>query len=120
MRHRAGYKTYYNHSSRIAKGVRPGARVSQKRVIGYVGSTGLSTGPQLDYRISRNGTFVNPLNEKFLPGDPIPAKHRTAFAAHADALLGRLEQQAQHSLPPPSGDGTEGAPAEQPRQSEGA
>jgi murein DD-endopeptidase MepM/ murein hydrolase activator NlpD len=117
LQHRAGYKTYYNHLSRLAKGVRPGAKVSQKRVIGYVGSTGLSTGPHLDYRISRNGTFVNPLNEKFLPGDPIPANHRAAFAAHAGALLGRLEQQAQRTASPPSGEAAESEPAEQPRQS---
>lgn len=112
LRHRAGYKTYYNHLSRVAKGVRRGAKVSQKKVIGYVGSTGLSTGPHLDYRISRNGTFVNPLNEKFLPGDPIPASQRAAFAVHARALLDRLEHPS-----PPSGDAAESAPAEQPRRS---
>ena len=116
LRHRAGYKTYYNHLSRVAKGVRRGAKVSQKNVIGYVGSTGLSTGPHLDYRISRNGTFVNPLNEKFLPGDPIPARHRAAFAAHARAMLERLEQTTGAALPPP-GDAAESAPAQQPRQS---
>jgi murein DD-endopeptidase MepM/ murein hydrolase activator NlpD len=92
LRHRAGYKTYYNHLSRVAKGVRPGARVSQKQVIGYVGSTGLSTGPHLDYRVSVNGRFVNPLQEKFLPGEPIPADQRTAFAVHARALLDQLAQ----------------------------
>lgn len=116
LRHRAGYKTYYNHLSRVAKGVRRGAKVSQKRVIGYVGSTGLSTGPHLDYRISRNGTFVNPLNEKFLPGDPIPARHRADFAAHARAMFERLEQTPGAALLP-AGDAVESAPSEQPRQS---
>ena len=90
LRHRTGYKTYYNHLSRVGKGVKRGARVAQKQVIGYVGSTGLSTGPHLDYRVSRNGTFVNPLHEKFLPGEPIPRAQREAFAAHAQELLGRL------------------------------
>jgi murein DD-endopeptidase MepM/ murein hydrolase activator NlpD len=100
LRHRAGYKTYYNHLSRIAKGVRPGARVAQKQVIGYVGSTGLSTGPHLDYRVSVRGAFVNPLAEKFLPGEPIPAAQRAAFAAHAGELLGRLERAAKPGTPP--------------------
>ena len=99
LRHPAGYKTYYNHLSRVAKGVRRNATVSQKQVIGYVGSTGLSTGPHLDYRISRNGKFVNPLNEKFLPGDPIPAAQRAAFTVHARTLLGRLEQPTGASSP---------------------
>ena len=91
LRHRAGYKTYYNHLSRVAKGVKAGARVSQKQVIGYVGSTGLSTGPHLDYRVSRNGTFVNPLSEKFLPGEPIPPAQREAFAALASRMVARLQ-----------------------------
>lgn len=94
LRHRAGYETYYNHLSRVAKGVRPGVRVAQKQVIGYVGSTGLSTGPHLDYRVSRNSAFVNPLSEKFLPGAPIPEPQRTAFLAQAGALIDRLERDA--------------------------
>lgn len=113
LRHRAGYKTYYNHLSRVAKSVRPGAKVLQKQVIGYVGSTGLSTGPHLDYRISRNGAFVNPLNEKFLPGDPIPANQRAAFAVHSRALLDQLEQPAQPPGLPPIGDAPERAPTGQ-------
>jgi murein DD-endopeptidase MepM/ murein hydrolase activator NlpD len=117
LRHRAGYRTYYNHLSRVANGVRPGAKVSQKKVIGYVGSTGLSTGPHLDYRISRNGTFVNPLNEEFLPGDPIPAAHRAAFAVRAQSMLDRLEQQAPAPGSPPPGDADDIAPAEQPQRS---
>jgi murein DD-endopeptidase MepM/ murein hydrolase activator NlpD len=112
LRHRAGYKTYYNHLSRIAKGVRPGARVAQKQVIGYVGSTGLSTGPHLDYRVSRNGRFVNPLAEKFLPGEPIPAAQRASFAALARELLGRLEPAAEPGAQPPREEGAETVPAD--------
>jgi murein DD-endopeptidase MepM/ murein hydrolase activator NlpD len=94
LRHRAGYKTYYNHLSRVAKGVKRGARVTQKQVIGYVGSTGLSTGPHLDYRVAKNGTFVNPLSERFLPGEPVPAAKREAFRAQASEMLARLGAEA--------------------------
>jgi murein DD-endopeptidase MepM/ murein hydrolase activator NlpD len=114
LRHRAGYKTYYNHLSRVAQGVRPGAKVSQKQVIGYVGSTGLSTGPHLDYRVSRNGTFVNPLNEKFLPGDPIAADRRAAFAVHARDLLDRLQQGTQATAPTPASGAADSSAGQQP------
>jgi murein DD-endopeptidase MepM/ murein hydrolase activator NlpD len=94
LRHRSGYSTMYNHLSKLGPGVRVGARVSQKQVIGYVGSTGLSTGPHLDYRIAKNGQFVNPLSEKFIPGEPIPAAERGAFTIRARDLIQRLETQA--------------------------
>ena len=92
LRHRAGYETMYNHLSKLADGVRAGARVKQRQVIGYVGSTGLSTGPHLDYRIAKNGQFVNPLSEKFLPGEPIPAAERAEFTKTARQLVRRLEE----------------------------
>jgi murein DD-endopeptidase MepM/ murein hydrolase activator NlpD len=94
LRHRSGYETMYNHLSRLGAGVRPGARVSQRQVIGYVGSTGLSTGPHLDYRVAKNGRFVNPLSEKFLPGEPIPAGERAEFLQHARAVMRQLETAA--------------------------
>ncbi|HSE95693.1 MAG TPA: M23 family metallopeptidase [Methylomirabilota bacterium] len=90
LRHRAGYETIYNHLSRVGAQVRRGARVNQRQVIGYVGSTGLSTGPHLDYRVAKQGTFVNPLGEKFIPGDPIPAAERAEFQRHARDLTDRL------------------------------
>jgi murein DD-endopeptidase MepM/ murein hydrolase activator NlpD len=92
VRHARGYETMYNHLSRIA--VRRGERVRQRQVIGRVGSTGLSTGPHLDYRVRKRGVFVNPLGEKFIPGSPVPAHRRAAFAVHVDALLQRLDAQA--------------------------
>jgi murein DD-endopeptidase MepM/ murein hydrolase activator NlpD len=94
LRHRSGYETQYNHLSRISEGLRPGVRVRQKQLIGNVGATGLATGPHLDYRVARNGTFVNPLSERFIPGEPIPAAARPDFQRHARELLARLEATA--------------------------
>jgi murein DD-endopeptidase MepM/ murein hydrolase activator NlpD len=98
LRHRGGYETYYNHLSRVAPGMRRGMRVSQKQMIGRVGSTGLSTGPHLDYRVSHNGKFVNPLNEKFFPGEPIATAQRAVFLEHASAMIERLEREAPFHL----------------------
>jgi murein DD-endopeptidase MepM/ murein hydrolase activator NlpD len=84
----------YNHLSRVASGLRAGSRVAQRQVIGYVGATGLATGPHLDYRVAKNGVFVNPLSEKFLPGEPIAPGERAAFRRHARELVARLEDEA--------------------------
>jgi murein DD-endopeptidase MepM/ murein hydrolase activator NlpD len=65
LRHNGGYKTYYGHLKGFKKGLRAGSFVSQKEIIGYVGSTGKSTGPHLDYRIQHNGIFKNPFGIKF-------------------------------------------------------
>lgn len=97
LRHARGYKTMYNHLSKIA--VRPGQRVHQRQIIGRVGSTGLSTGPHLDYRIIKNGRFVNPLDERFIPGVPVPAELQPAFRQHLMSLLERLEREAPFEPP---------------------
>jgi murein DD-endopeptidase MepM/ murein hydrolase activator NlpD len=94
LRHRSGYETMYLHLSRLGAGVRAGVRVRQRQVIGYVGATGLATGPHLCYRVKHDGQFVNPLNEKFLPGEPIPASARQRFQEHARTLLEQLERDA--------------------------
>jgi murein DD-endopeptidase MepM/ murein hydrolase activator NlpD len=92
LSHARAYQTMYNHLS--ATLVRPGQRVRQREVIGRVGATGLATGPHLDYRVSRNGQFLNPLGEKFIPGAPVPPERRDRFQAHLDAMLERLEREA--------------------------
>jgi murein DD-endopeptidase MepM/ murein hydrolase activator NlpD len=92
LRHTRGYETMYNHLSRLD--VKRGERVRQRQVIGRVGTTGLSTGPHLDYRVRKAGVFVNPLGEKFIPGAPVPAHRREAFTVHVKALLERLDAQA--------------------------
>lgn len=96
LKHRSGYSTMYNHLSRLGPGVRQGVRVDQRQIIGYVGATGLATGPHLDYRIAKNGQFVNPLSEKFIPGDPIPPAERDAFVARARDLVHRLQTEVPH------------------------
>lgn len=93
IRHRSGYETVYAHLSRVGPGIRPGTRVSQRQVIGHVGSTGLSTGPHLHYEVIKGGQRVNPLSEKFIPGDPIAAADRGAFDQHARDLVARLESE---------------------------
>ena len=92
LRHNNGYETYYLHLSRFAKGMRAGARVAQGAVIGYVGSTGLATGPHLDYRIRENGTFVNPLTalRDMPPGEPVPEAHMADFLVVRDRALAQL------------------------------
>ena len=94
LRHHAGYETQYNHLSRLGPGVRAGTRVSQRQVIGYVGSTGLSTGPHLDFRVAKNGRFVNPLDEKFIPGQPLDGAEHRRYLKDARALVRRLEDSS--------------------------
>jgi murein DD-endopeptidase MepM/ murein hydrolase activator NlpD len=95
LRHARGYETMYNHLSKIL--VRPGQRVRQRQIVAQVGNTGLSTGPHLDYRVIKNGAFVNPLGERFIPGEPVAAHRRATFEARLDSLLERLENEAPES-----------------------
>ncbi len=91
LRHPNGYMTYYGHLSSFGPGIRKGVRVRQKQVIGYVGSTGLSTGPHLDYRMAKNGRFINPLKESFPSGFPIEKGKMEAFQKRKDEMVARLQ-----------------------------
>jgi murein DD-endopeptidase MepM/ murein hydrolase activator NlpD len=86
LRHMNGYITYYGHLSGFGPGIRRGARVSQKQIIGYVGSTGLSTGPHLDYRLAKDGQFRNPLREIFPTGHPIEKGEMETFHQTRDEM----------------------------------
>jgi murein DD-endopeptidase MepM/ murein hydrolase activator NlpD len=86
-----GYTTYYGHLSGFGPGIRKGARVKQKQIIGYVGSTGLSTGPHLDYRVAKDGQFRNPLRETFPTGLPIEKGDMEAFHRTRDEVAGWLQ-----------------------------
>jgi len=85
IKHNNGYETYYGHLSRIPKKIRKWAKVSQGDVIGYVGSTGLSTGPHLDYRIKYNGQFVDPLKLKLPRGGSVSNGLMARFKKVLDA-----------------------------------
>jgi murein DD-endopeptidase MepM/ murein hydrolase activator NlpD len=79
IRHSGQYKTQYLHMSKIAKGVRSGRAVKQGEVIGYVGSTGLATGPHVCYRFWKDGQQVDPLKQKLTFAEPLPAKYKQDF-----------------------------------------
>ena len=90
IRHRNGFETCYLHLSSYGAGVRSGARVAQKQVIGYSGNTGRTTGPHLHFAMRRNGAYVNPLNQKFPRSEAVPptllARFREAVAPVAASL----------------------------------
>lgn len=99
LRHANGYRTYYLHLSSIAAHIRPGARVSQGDLLGAVGASGVVTGPHLDYRLSRNGVFVDPIREhaKLPPGVPVSNDLRPAFEAARDAARQQLSSRLQNT-----------------------
>jgi murein DD-endopeptidase MepM/ murein hydrolase activator NlpD len=97
LRHPNGYETSYLHLSRYGPGVRRGTRVAQGQVVGYVGSSGLSTGPHLDYRVKLNGRWVNPLTLASPPAKPLGDSRRARFVAHAEAVVALFEGRE----PPP-------------------
>jgi len=84
VRHNGTYTTCYGHLSRYARGIRRGARVEQGDVIGYVGSTGLSTGPHLDFRVKKNGRFVDPLRLDSPPGRALAGTAVERFRRYRD------------------------------------
>ena len=92
IRHAGGYQTAYLHLSAFAPGLHPGSRVAQGDFIGRVGSSGTATGPHLDYRIIRNGTYVDPIAElkKMPKGEPIAPGRLAQFAVTRDEAVNAM------------------------------
>lgn len=101
VRHPGGYMTAYLHLSGYAKGLTRGRRVHQGEVVGYVGSTGLSTAPHLDYRVQLNGRWIDPLSLKSVPAEALSRREMPAFAAWRDTLRAALETGVVPSLEMP-------------------
>jgi len=87
IKHNSTYTTAYLHLSKYGAGVNVGSRVSQGQVLGYVGSTGLSTGPHLDFRVYYNGSAINPLTLKSPPVEPVKESEMPIFKAKRDSLI---------------------------------
>lgn len=89
--HQGEYSTLYAHMSRIAAGIKPGTRVRQGQVIGYVGSTGRSTGPHLHYEIRMKDRPVNPLKVKVASGRQLSGKQLTAFRQQQQKVVAMMK-----------------------------
>mgnify|MGYP000533676737 CR=1 FL=1 len=91
VRHNSTYTTQYLHMSKFAKGIRPGVAVKQGQIIGYVGSTGLATGPHVCFRFWKNGKQVDALREKLPTSNPIAKEYRNEFELVRDSLISKLQ-----------------------------
>ena len=96
--HNSVYKTAYLHLSKYAKGLKVGQRVRQGEVIGYVGSTGRSTGPHLDFRVWKNGSPINPLKMDSPPAEPLKGEHKSAFEKTSEKYKAQIDTIQAHSM----------------------
>jgi len=92
IRHAGRFSTLYAHMNGFAKGIRAGSRVKQGQTIGYVGSTGLATGPHLHYEFRVDGVHRNPLSYKTPKASSIPDSQRAAFDLAANQWMAKLDQ----------------------------
>jgi murein DD-endopeptidase MepM/ murein hydrolase activator NlpD len=93
IQHGNTYRTLYGHMQGFAKGVQTGSTVKQGQVIGYIGTTGLSTGPHLHYEFQVNGVHVDPLGQKLPMADPIAKAERARFLTQSQPLMARMAQE---------------------------
>jgi len=90
IKHPNGYESYYGHLSKYGKGIKKGVRVKQGQIIGYVGATGLATGPHLDFRIKKNGKFFNYITMKMPPSYTLTGKDKENFESVKNSLLEKM------------------------------
>lgn len=90
INHNASFKTSYLHMSRFGAGIRAGVKVQQGQIIGYVGTSGLSTGPHLHFEFWANGRVVDPLSQKFPTADPVASRDLAQFKESAEAQMRNL------------------------------
>ena len=91
VKHNSVYTTTYMHLSRFAKGIQVGSHVQQGQEIAYVGSTGLSTGPHLDFRVHKNGQPIDPLKMEAPPSEPVKPAYRDSFAFVKRQILAEID-----------------------------
>ena len=91
IQHGSRYSTLYAHLNNYARGLKTGSRVQQGQIIGYVGSTGLATGPHLHYEFRLNGVHRNPLTVKLPDAAPLPKQYREDFKLATENLIAELE-----------------------------
>jgi len=91
IKHAGKYTTVYAHMSRYGK-YKQGQWVRQGQVIGYIGSSGLATGPHLHYEFRKNGRHIDPLKVKFPDAGPVPKKYQTRFKHYASLMSAQLDR----------------------------
>lgn len=101
IQHENGLSSYYAHLHRIEKGIKKGGHVKRKQVIGYVGTTGRSTGPHLHWGVKRNGKFIDPLKYKVIPGRKVAATHQKELRK---LIQNRKSILQKTSIEPPKGE----------------
>ena len=98
IKHNSVYSTAYLHLSRYAKGLKVGHRVRQGEIIGYVGSTGRSTGPHLDFRVWKNGSPINPLKMDSPPAEPLKGDHKASFDSMTEKYKAQIDTIQAHDV----------------------
>ncbi len=98
LSHGGEFRTHYGHLSRFKKGLKKGDKVHQMQIIGYVGSTGLATGPHLDYRIQKNGIYKNPFSVTFRPKTTLKGKDLEELQENVLPLIPKLFAEHQDQI----------------------